>query len=401
MATLKIITREQKRQEDGKLPLYFRITNSRRSSYFSLGITVEKEEWDAQKQKVRKNHPNALRLNNYLTKWRAKAEEYMLELADKNANYHPKLITKRLKGDYRYDNLFSYMDRFLGRVKSRCSHGYYKKAKGIISKFKRFCSEGMRVQEVTLRTINKYEKHMQEELGNSKTTIRSNMKVLRKVFTEAEREKLIKPGNNPFEGYRMPSEKTERIFLDEDELKRVESVELPQNTLIDHTRNLYVFACYAGGIRVSDLLQLKWRNITETHVRFKMRKTGEVVSVKLPRKAQEILEIYKQKDQENEGLVFPFLKPEDFEDDIKLFNAISSKTALLNKYLKKLAQKADIDKPVTFHTSRHTFATRALRKGMRIEYVSKILGHSDIKTTQIYTKIINKDLDKAMEVFDH
>ncbi|MDD4214814.1 MAG: tyrosine-type recombinase/integrase, partial [Bacteroidales bacterium] len=59
-----------------------------------------------------------------------------------------------------------------------------------------------------------------------------------------------------------------------------------------------------------------------------------------------------------------------------------------------------IKKHLSFHTSRHTFATRALRKGIRIEYVSKLLGHASIKETQVYAKIVNEELDKAMEVFD-
>jgi integrase/recombinase XerD len=68
--------------------------------------------------------------------------------------------------------------------------------------------------------------------------------------------------------------------------------------------------------------------------------------------------------------------------------------------LKTIATKAKIEKKISFHTSRHTFATRALRKGMRIEYVSKLIGHSNIKTTQIYAKIVNEELDEAMDVFD-
>ena len=67
---------------------------------------------------------------------------------------------------------------------------------------------------------------------------------------------------------------------------------------------------------------------------------------------------------------------------------------------KILGRALEIQKHIHFHTSRHTFATRALRKGMRIEYVSKLLGHANIKTTQIYAKIVNEELDKAMEIFN-
>ena len=73
---------------------------------------------------------------------------------------------------------------------------------------------------------------------------------------------------------------------------------------------------------------------------------------------------------------------------------------MINKNLKSIATKAKISKKITFHVARHTFATIALKKGIRIEYVSKLLGHANLKETQIYAKIINEELDKAMDVFN-
>ncbi len=79
---------------------------------------------------------------------------------------------------------------------------------------------------------------------------------------------------------------------------------------------------------------------------------------------------------------------------------ISSKTTIVNKQLKDLATDAGIDKNLSFHISRHTWATRALRKGVSIDKVSKLMGHAAIKETQVYAKIVNEELDKAMDVFN-
>lgn len=87
----------------------------------------------------------------------------------------------------------------------------------------------------------------------------------------------------------------------------------------------------------------------------------------------------------------------DLDTPKTLDRAIASKTALINKSLKKIAKKAEIDKNISFHVARHTFATIALKKGMRIEYVSKLLNHRNIKTTQIYSKIIDNELDLALD----
>ncbi len=108
-----------------------------------------------------------------------------------------------------------------------------------------------------------------------------------------------------------------------------------------------------------------------------------------------------QPDRENTHFVFPLLRNDiDYTDPQVLFNAISSNTAYANKNLKAITKTAKIEKHISFHSSRHTWATRALRKGMRIEYVSQLMGHTNIKTTQVYTKIVNSELDRAMDVFN-
>ena len=90
----------------------------------------------------------------------------------------------------------------------------------------------------------------------------------------------------------------------------------------------------------------------------------------------------------------------DYSDPKFLHRTLSSSATYTNKDLKKIAEAAKVNKRLHFHTSRHTVATSALRKEMRLEYASKLMGHSDLRTTQIYAKIVNEELDKAMEVFD-
>jgi site-specific recombinase XerD len=130
--------------------------------------------------------------------------------------------------------------------------------------------------------------------------------------------------------------------------------------------------------------------------------------VKLPNKAIKIIEKYKEKAKlegkgkiRKSGYIFPILNPnEDLNNPILLLNRISSSTAYINKDLKTIAERAKVNKNISFHTSRHTFATLALKKGMRLEYVSKIMGHMALKETQIYAKIVNEELEKAMEIFN-
>ena len=230
----------------------------------------------------------------------------------------------------------------------------------------------------------------------------ASIKIFKKVFNDAIREDLIDASINPFLKYRNATEKSTKEYLTESEIDAIDKLILPENSIMFHHRNIYIFATYAGGIRISDILQLCWQNFDGSHINLTTQKTKETVHIKLPHRALEIIKAYEvlNPNASKSDYIFPFLDNAIKYTPEQLFNAISSNTAYVNKNLKEIAKAAKIEKHLSFHTSRHTFATRALRKGMRIEYVSKLMGHGTIKTTQVYTKIVNEELDNAMDIFN-
>lgn len=197
-------------------------------------------------------------------------------------------------------------------------------------------------------------------------------------------------------------ENTPKQFLTEEEIEAIENLKLEDQPSTFHARNMYIFATYAGGIRISDLVQLKWSNYDGDHVLINTQKTNSTVSIKLPQKAKDILALYHYDGVNPNNYIFPFFDiNKDYSDGRYLYQSVSTAGTMCNKELIKIADLAHIDKHIHFHTSRHTWATRALKKGMRIEYVSKLMGHASIKTTQVYAKIVNEELDKAMDIFNH
>ena len=165
-------------------------------------------------------------------------------------------------------------------------------------------------------------------------------------------------------------------------------------------RDMFIFSSFAGGLRVSDTLLLQWRNFDGTHIHFSVQKTNSQISIKLPEKAFSIINHYKE-ERKSADFIFPMLPDNlDLKDIPAVNQAISSATAYINKNLKTIAKKAHIEKNISFHVARHTWATRALKKGITIDKVSKLMGHAAIKETQIYAKIVNEELDKAMDAFN-
>jgi site-specific recombinase XerD len=111
-------------------------------------------------------------------------------------------------------------------------------------------------------------------------------------------------------------------------------------------------------------------------------KTETPINVVLSDGAKRIIEKYKDAPKKRKGYVFPVLSNQK-----------------MNQYLKEIATACGIDKELTFHMARHTFATLTLSKGVPIESVSRMLGHTNIRTTQVYAKITNKKIEHDMAQF--
>jgi len=166
---------------------------------------------------------------------------------------------------------------------------------------------------------------------------------------------------------------TKREFLTLDEVKALSATPKPN---ID-TCNAFLFSCFTG-LRISDLRALTFDQIQDGYLEFKQQKTGQNERIKLKPTALKIIEIQA-----------------GFKRSDKVFDM----QTIINveKHLKQWTLSAGISKHITFHCSRHTFATLALTNDIDLFTVSKLLGHRDIKTTQIYAKLIDKKKDEAID----
>jgi integrase len=401
MATIKVILKENKKDINGEIPLYLRIIKDRKTKFISLGVKIKQKDWNAAQSTVKKSHPNSAWLNNFIDQKKSEAQGISLEMESKSKFVEAKNIKKEIMGKNSED-FISYAEAFLAKSKSTYSYGSYEVYTNSINKVKNYIGKSdFTFNDFNIVFLTKYEKYLREELENSSNTINCNFKNLRRIFSEAIKDNVISYEKNPFLRYKVKTTKTNIDFLTEEELALIENLELKQDSFKYHTRNLYIFACYAAGLRISDLLNLRWLNFDGERLIISTQKTSTTVSIKMPEKALQIIALYKPEKINASDLIFPFYSNDiDFNDIETFYTLKSSIKSRINIALKSMAKVAEIKKNVHFHTSRHTFATRALRKGARIEFVSKLLGHASIRTTQIYASIVNEDLDNAMELFN-
>lgn len=224
----------------------------------------------------------------------------------------------------------------------------------------------------------------------------------------------MKPEKNPFLSYSYKGVKTTKEKLDEAEIEKIINLELKKGTLLWHCRNYFLFSFYCAGIRVGDLIQLRWCNITsDGRLHYQMGKNHKDRDLILVQQAKDILAHYYQNEIKATDFIFPLLDANEHyakaisqeekdtlptELKIKLFNQVSSKNALINKYLKKLAEMAEIEKKLSFHISRHSFAKIAKQKGTDNAKLKDLLAHSSVKITEGYMGSFDtSENDKALQ----
>jgi integrase len=164
-------------------------------------------------------------------------------------------------------------------------------------------------------------------------------------------------------------------------------------------------------MRAGDVLQLRWKNVEDGRLNYQMGKSHKVRDIQIVDDAQVILNYYRTAGSKDSDYIFPFLNSkatwakESYKgvktmgDDLKkeLFNQVASRNVILNRNLKKIASLAEIEKKISFHTARHTFANMAMREGLSASKIQGLLAHSSVKTTENYMgNFSSKETDEAL-----
>ncbi len=344
-------------KSSNKAPICLRITKERRSFYRTI-LHVEPEYWDAKNERVKKQHPNVVELNALLDKRvsEIKKEISLVEITDDEASIS--VIRNKLDNRTSFD-VFEYADKEMELMFKRGQHATYKKYKSVIKKLKAYVKkDALPIKNVTLEFVKQYENHLLNEIKNNRNTVTVNLKALARLVNDIYRNYDLELNRNPFyKKFKMKREQTERVYLEADEVKKIEKLRLRSRYRTYDAKDVFLVECYTG-LRISDILNLRWRNYNGTELSIRMRKTDKDHVIKVNNVVKGIIDKRRQILEVNninitpDRYIFNILNVDlDKISPQDALNAISGATAIINKNLKKIAEKAKIQKNISTHVA--------------------------------------------------
>jgi len=396
MASVKVILRN-KEKKDGTSSIALQIIKNRTSSLVHIGHSVEEKHWDAVKGKVKKSHPNSVRLNNLITTKLADANDMLLDLEKQKNDTSSKAIKKNIKSS----GNASFFEQATIYIENLRTSGKYNRVvadEPRVKKFKEFLGgSDISFQEITVPLLNKFRAYLKGTRNVSERTIINYLILIRTVYNQAIKGNIIDSKHYPFGRDKIVIKFPDsvKIGLTPDEVKAMEDLELPAGSLINHSRNVFLFSFYFAGMRVSDVLRLKWSDFQNDRMYYSMGKNAKAGSLKVPEKALKIIAQYERTEND---LVFPDLHIlEDLSNPYEVQRKISYAVKKLDKYLQDVAKEAKIKKPLTMHIARHTFGNISGDK-IPVQMLQKLYRHSSITTTIGYqANFVHKDADEALD----
>jgi site-specific recombinase XerD len=431
---IKVLLRTDKPLSDNTFPIWIRISHLRKSSYISTGYSCLDLEWDSEALRLYESKPriavsqrqelnadelkklkqaySIIRINPLAKKINSEIDKKIRKIystKEKLEASEQRITSKSIKGqlsqervDYSNKSFIKYFDKQILLIEGKEAFGTLKTYKSILKVLKDefLKSKDLNFEDIDQNLLESYEAFLRRK-GLKKDTIHNHLKTFRAIYYKAIKEELVSQDKNPFFIFKLSKENYKiKDRLSADEIKILKDLELEAGSRLFDTRNLFLFSFYNAGIRIGDLLQLQWANIKKDgRLEYIMNKTGKVKSIKLLPQALDLIKPYKGPQTLPQDFIFPFLNNAINRQNKAYYKRqIESKSALVNKTLKILAERTEIDKNLTSHIARHSFSDIARKKGTSIYDIQSLLGHSDIGTTKRYLESLDFDSqDKAHE----
>ncbi len=382
--------------KSGKAPIMGRITVNNSMAQFSSKLSCTPELWNPRESRLDGKSREAVEINQKIEKLLLAVHSAFDSLVERKKPFDAESVKDMYQGSLNSQtSLLALLSQYMEGLRARIgidvaptTLGTYVYTHRSLGKFikKKFRTKDVAFGQLNEQFIREYQDFALGELGYSLDTVRHYLAILKKVCKIAFREGLSEKFH--FAHYKLPKPKeTTPKALSRESFEKIRDLNIPSNRPSTRlTRDLFLFACYTG-TSYADVVRITSENLFTDEegslwLKYRRKKTDYRARVKLLPEAIVLLEKYKD---ESRDTLFPVQSAE-----------------MVKANMKGLRVMAGIKEPVTYHAGRHSFASLiTLEEGVPIETISRMLGHSNIQTTQIYARVTPKklfdDMDKLIE----
>lgn len=388
-STFRILfyVRKDKLKNDGSYPIFCRVTVDGEQSRFNTKAYIHLENWDVNVGKAVGKSAEAQNVNSLLNEVSASLHRIYHEQQRKS-----QATAETIKNEFLglneckvmlldlFDKCNDNIKEQIGKTKSKATYQKYCVTRRHVAEFMKYKYNisDINMKSIDYTFISDFDIYLKTICNCGHNTTMKFLEFFKRVVIYAGIIVI-----DPFANYKLTKKPVDRGYLTDEELNKIIKKKFASNRL-EQVKDVFIFACFTGLVYI-DVKNLNKDNIRKSFdgsiwIMTKRHKTDISVNVPLLKIPSMILEKYKGKLKK--GQILPVLS--------------NQKT---NSYLKEIADICGINKNLTFHLARHTFATTTtLAKGVPIETVSKMLGHTNISTTQIYARITNTKISEDMRV---
>ena len=389
MLKIKMIAHKGKPNKSGRVPILMQLTIGQQTCHISTKQNILPEKWGDGKPIGHTREDQAI--TAVLEEIRTKAYNKFLQLQGQNINVTPERLKQALLGKDQvqprgyveiFDQWLVEYSKMVGITTSKRTLDKYILVRNRLQDYiaSQLGVKDISLEEVTPKFLSNFDNYLRVEYNMANNHAMKIRQKLRTIYKVAIDNGWV--SKNPFSTVKIHFDPVERDVLTKSELTALIQTDMIFDRL-EKMRDVFVFACFTG-LAHCDVAGLTKENIItdeagQVWLKTHRQKTSEVVDIPLLEIPQLIIKKY-QGMKELNGKLLPTLT-----------NSCS------NLYLKEVAVRCGINKTLTFHMARHTFATTVtLSNGVPIESVAKMLGHRNIRTTQIYAKVIKDKLAEDM-----
>ena len=392
-STFKVLffLKRDKQKKDGSVPVYCRITIDGKEARFAMKKDIDPKLWNVKDGKATGKSAESSEVNALLETTKAGIYKIYRDVQERENFVSAEKVKNVFLGiDSKQHTLLKTFDEhnkeqysLIGKKIVKATYLRYCYLKTRLSEFliEKHNLSDIPLGEVNYQFIRDFELYLLTVRGNKQSTVAQSLILLKLIMELAYKNDWIL--KNPFVNYKIEDEKSERGYLTQREVEILMDRKLVKK--LEQTRDVFIFCCFTG-LSYIDVFKLSKEQIHlsidgQQWIMGKREKTGMDYFIPMMDIPKKILEKYRNRVFKN-GKLLP----------VKV-------SSTMNNHLKEIAEICGITKHLTFHLSRHTFATLTMSKGVSLESVGKMLGHKNIQTTQIYAKMTTEKVGRDMAIF--